>query len=213
MPSADTSIALIAQSPALVDECLAVLPAFINAELRPASEAEIMEALGRRFALFPQPDRSDAEWSAWWGEYFDALDGLSLLSLEAGMRAWVREPDAEFMPKPGRLRELAKTAPVMESKICYRMKSVVRAYEQAQAIARTERCRLENLEPVEPTPEEIADDLAKKQMVAEYLVESRQRRREREAAKPKANFQQGRVDHTGITAELRAIMESQRAPQ
>lgn len=87
------------------------LPALRQEALKPATEAEIRSIIGPRFALFPQPQRSDGEWAAWWAEYFDALDGLTAPAIEAGMAAWVKSPEAEWMVKPGKLRELATTTP------------------------------------------------------------------------------------------------------
>jgi len=90
---------------------------------QPAGEVGVREVIGRRFAMFPQPDRTDAEWASWWADHFDVLADLSVGALEAAMQAWVKLPDAEFLPKPGKLRELALTTP----------SRAVGAYQRAKA--------------------------------------------------------------------------------
>lgn len=78
---------------------------------RPATHDEIKSIIGSRFATFPQPQRDEGEAAAFFADYFDALDGLSASMIEAGMAAHVKDPDAEFLPKPGRLAHLARTEP------------------------------------------------------------------------------------------------------
>jgi len=79
--------------------------------LRPATEDQIKAIVSSRFPLFPQPIRNDQEWAAWWADYFDALSGLTAPAIEAGMAAWVKSIDAEFICKPGKLLDLAKNTP------------------------------------------------------------------------------------------------------
>jgi len=102
---------VIAGSALLKAEAAEALPALRAAARAPASEAQIKATISQRFALFPQPQRNDAEWAAWWADYIDALSGLTAAAIEAGMAAWVKSPDAEWMCKPGKLRELATTVP------------------------------------------------------------------------------------------------------
>lgn len=68
------------------------------------------DVIGRRFETYPQPQRSDAGWVAWWTDYYDALSDLPAPALEAGMRQWVKTDTTGFMPKPGQLLALAKVA-------------------------------------------------------------------------------------------------------
>lgn len=107
--SADEAVSGILANPALHAEVRAALPALL-ARVGGCGEDHVSKVVGRRLATYPQPERSDEEWTAWWSDYHDALSDLPAEALEAGMRAWVRRPDAEFMPKPGQLRELALKA-------------------------------------------------------------------------------------------------------
>lgn len=102
---------MIAGVPALVAEARAALPALQSLASWPAGDHGVKLVIGKRFAIYPQPVRLDGEWTAWWAEYFTVLSDTPLAALEAGMRAYVALPDSEFMPKPGRLRELARKAP------------------------------------------------------------------------------------------------------
>lgn len=106
------AIEVISQSPILQRQASEAYMPIVREARRPATEEQIRDIVGSRFALFPQPERTDEEWAVWWAEYIGALEDLTPAAIEAGMKAWVRSIDAEFMPKPGKLRELAKTAPV-----------------------------------------------------------------------------------------------------
>lgn len=113
----------IVTSPGMLAEAREALPALKARAMAPASRETIMEAIARRFALFPQPHRSEEEWAAWWGAYFEALDGITAGAVEVAMAAWVKLPDSEFLPRPGKLRELASMTPNRD----------VRAYTRAKA--------------------------------------------------------------------------------
>lgn len=110
-PSDAKAIEVLSKSPILLREADEVAMSIRREAMRPASVDQIKSIIGSRFALFPQPERSDGEWDAWWADYIASLDDIPPASIEAGMAAWVRSIDAEFMPKPGKLRELAKATP------------------------------------------------------------------------------------------------------
>lgn len=122
-PSSADAIEAIARSPVLVSEAARALPALREAATTPAEYEGVKRVIGRRFALFPQPERSDGEWKEFWADYVDVLGHLPEGAVEAAMAAWVRLPDAEFLPKPGKLLDLARTTP----------NRAVRAYERARA--------------------------------------------------------------------------------
>lgn len=107
----------------MLTEAAKALPQLRHAATEPAGLPGVKRVLGRRFALFPQPERSDGEWSEWWADYVDAIGHLPEGAIEAAMSAWVRSPDAEFMPKPGKLLDLARTTPNRS----------IKAYERAKA--------------------------------------------------------------------------------
>jgi hypothetical protein len=97
--------------PHLMAEAERSFPTIRAEATRSAAPEEIAGILAARFALYPQPTRTDAEWAAWWADYTNALDDLPPSAIEAGMAAYVKGPDSEFFPKPGRIRDLAKTTP------------------------------------------------------------------------------------------------------
>ena len=86
--------------------------------------------VGRRLAIFPAMEMSDGEWAAWWGDYVGTLGDLPEAAIELGMRAYIREPKAEFMPKPGRLRELARGCVTTASAMHARAKASVDAVQR-----------------------------------------------------------------------------------
>ncbi len=76
-----------------------------------------MAAVSPLFAVFPPPQRSEAEWATWWAAYFEDLGFLPLEALKDAVREFRRQGDAEFFPKPGKLRDLATrhAAPVQRA--------------------------------------------------------------------------------------------------
>lgn len=196
------AIEVISKSPILRDEARAVIPQLRAAALAPATPEQIKATISTRFALFPQPQRNDAEWSAWWADYVDALSGMSAPAIEAGMAAWVKHPDAEFMCKPGKLLELAKTAPSTNK--------WVRAHRIAVAAT---------IEPIKdfekaPTPQQerqTAEEVAL--LMADFHAKMKAKApppvsHTRSIAPPCA-----KVDDTGVSEEMRALLERQRAKE
>lgn len=123
----------IANSPALLDEARCALPALIARASRKAGVEGVKQVVGSRFVTYPQPPRSEAEWVVWWADWIHVCEDVSLASLEAGMRAYVALPDSEFLPKPGRLRELAFTSPCRSAGRVYRAQLAISAAESAAA--------------------------------------------------------------------------------
>jgi hypothetical protein len=115
--------------PALVDEVVAAYPA-IMASVAPGGDRSVRGVVMRRYAIYPQPDRSDAEEAAFQADYFDALSDLPAEALEAGMRAWIKRPDARFLPKPGELRAMALDAGVKLYTAASRAKTVMRRLDE-----------------------------------------------------------------------------------
>lgn len=103
------AVAGIVANPGLHAEATALLP-FLKDATAPAGDDGVAHVIGRRLQTFPQPVRSPEEWAAWWLDYYEALSDMPLDALEAGMKAFIRSPGAEFMPKPSKLRELASRA-------------------------------------------------------------------------------------------------------
>lgn len=146
--------------------------------------------IGRRLATYPQPQRTDGEWAAWWADYFETLADVALASLEAAMRAYVALPDSEFMPKPGRLREMAFLTPCRSLQRYQRAKRALQiAEESAPKIAAPK-----------------ADPADVKAMLAEFHAKS-----VGAAIKPALPSISGQVDERGITAEMRELIARRQA--
>lgn len=201
--SPDAAVAAIASDPVLVEEVRQALPALKAVATAKAGEAGVKAVVGRRVALYPPAYRGEAEAAAWWLDYYDTLSDLSLASLEAGMRAYVALPDSEFMPKPGKLRELAFSAPC---------RSLTRLHRATLAIRRAE------CEPAAPPTEtELAEAaalaeenrLAILKMAGEFKAKSMP---DAASRKPELPSIAGAVDARGITAEMRDLM-ARRASQ
>lgn len=114
---------MIATTPTLKAEVEAALPALRDQAKAPAGVAGVGRVIGSREALYPPMNLSEGAKEAWWNDYIETLSDLPESALEAGMRLWIKQPDSQFMPKPGQLRQLALTA---ENR-------AVRAYERAKA--------------------------------------------------------------------------------
>lgn len=157
-PTDAKAIDVIAKSDLLRSEAAIVMPALRAAALRPATEAEIRDIIGSRFATYPQPERDTGETAAFWADYFDALGGLTPAQIEAGMKAHVADPKSEFLPKPGRLADLARqgTSPGRWTRAYTRARAAV---VQAQAAS---------AKPDEPVVKHSAEEV--QAMMAETLA-------------------------------------------
>lgn len=179
----------IADDPQLRAEAICNLPVLKAAATQPAGREGVMEVIGKRFALYPQPNRSEGEWAAWWADYVEVLAGVPWHALEAGMAEYVKNPTSEFMPKPGKLRELAMTTPAR----------VALAYGRAKRVA-------ELSAPVkrEPLPDFEMPEVAVKTMAAEY--EQMARRPVPVYSKEALPSTAGKPDEGGLTPAMRALM-------
>lgn len=181
----DDMVHLIATDPELLAEAKLALPALQHVATVKAGTAGVKAVIGRRFAYYPQPQRSDGEAAAWWAEYYDVLADVGLASLEAAMRAYVALPDSEFMPKAGRLREMAFTAPTRAMGRYLRAKAAIE-WVDPQA-------------PRKASPEDQAKIRRMAEETAAALVPLK-------PAKPMLPSIAGKTDHTGITPEMRDVL-------
>jgi hypothetical protein len=182
--SPDDACRRIIADPDLLSETRAVLPQLERTATDKAGTDGARRVIANRFELYPQPQRSEAQWATWWADYFDALSEVPLASLEAGMRAWVAKPDSEFMPKPGQLRELAFTAPC---------RSLGRYYRAKRAIQMAEE------KPQLTGPRVDPSDV--RAMLSDFQSKIRT-----EPEKPSMPSIAGKPDERGITPEMRALM-------
>lgn len=157
-PTDAKAIDVIAKSDILRGEAAMAMPALRVAALRPATEAEVRDIIGSRFATYPQPERDTGETAAFWADYFDALGGLTPAQIEAGMKAHVADAKSEFLPKPGRLADLARqsTSPGRWTRAYTRARAAVVQAQSASA------------KPAEPLVKHSAEEV--RSMVAETLA-------------------------------------------
>ena len=192
---------VISQSPVLTAEAERVMPALRTEALRPATQDEIRRIIGARFATFPQAKRTEGEAAMWWADYFDALESCTAAQIEAGMAAWVRDPRSEFLPKPGKLAELARTTDSAGkwTRAFYRAKRAVEAVRGQAALPKPEGPKLD---PVEV--KRLADETAAR--LAMMAPKPREIVRRDPPCAP--------VDETGVSDAMKAILQARGlAPQ
>lgn len=190
-------VAQIANTMCMRMEAEQVLPELKAAAFQKAGEEGVRQVIGRRFAIYPQPDRSDAEWAAWWADYVETLEGITWAGLDAAMSAYVADPTSEFMPKPGRLLDLSRTTPNKSARYYERARRAL-AYEHQPPPGKPTEARVHT----EPTPEDKARVAA---LMADY--QSKFADRMPAALRPTLPSIHGKADETGITPQMRAIME------
>lgn len=91
-----------------LDTLTMALPGLLAEATRKADQKAIRQALGARFEIYPQPQRTDGQWALWWAPYFRVLSDLPADAIELAMRAWEADPKNQWMPKPGEIGELAR---------------------------------------------------------------------------------------------------------
>lgn len=181
----------IAESPCLLAELRDALLSLRREATQPATAAEVVAILAPRFAIYPQPDRTGGEWDAWWAEYTHALDDTPPAAIEAGMAEYVKAPDSEFFPKPGKIRDLARTTP---SKLATAVLTGQWALRRAEESAREYVTEA----PKVPVP---------KESVREMLAGFHKAMAERAPApKPTLPPISGPVDGSGVTQAMREQM-------
>jgi hypothetical protein len=177
-------------------ELEAALPAIREEATRRATRQEIVAILSKRFAVYAQPERTDAEWDAWFDDYTQALEDLPPYAIEAGLAEYIKGADSEFFPKPGRIRELARTVPNRMAQVAQLATWAVRRAQsrrEAEAIAFAQRER----------PSE-AEKLAVNHMLQSFKREMAERT-------PKSTRHErppvsGPTDEHGLTQAMREAM-------
>lgn len=183
----------------MLEEARRALHPIRCAATQPAGEEGVRRVVGRRLVTYPQAKMNEGQWAAWWQDFYDACADMAEEALEAGMAAHVRDPASQFMPKPGRLRELAQSTPNRAATAYHR---ITAAIWMADAPPMTS---IEPKPPAGPRPTKAEID----GMLAGYRANVAERRAA-DQARYKAPPTHGKVDETGITAHLRARMEQLR---
>lgn len=208
-PNADRAILEIAKTPVMLEEAKRVLPALRDSATRPAGEAGVYRVIASRRALFIQPERTPQESAAWYNDYYETLEHLPESAIEAAMQAWIKLPEAEFMPKPGKLLELTKTTPNRAIKAYQRCKAAVEYVPPRQI----DRVPLDlptmAKAPHQPTQ---ADKDRVKRMAREFIEADDARKKALKATKdiPPVSAP---TDETGVSAGMRELLERQRKDQ
>lgn len=89
----------------IVAEVRSALPK-IQAFGRAATPKEAIAILARMVPLYGVSDRSQAEWSTFWGFYLETLGAVPVRALKAACSEYVAAPDSQFFPKPGPLKAI-----------------------------------------------------------------------------------------------------------
>lgn len=194
-PDNRTAIEAIATDPVALAEASAILAGLEREASAPAGPDGVVDVVGRRFAIYPQPERSGPEASAWWDDYIEVLAEVPKPVLEAAMVAWIRTA-AEFMPKPGQLYGLTSGAHGKEGLACLRVRAAMRWTPPAD----TEATRAIATDPV-ISPEQRAEIRAMASSFAKQLPEP---------PKPKVKPTYAQTDERGVSPEMRALLATQR---
>jgi len=179
----------LARNPVMLAEARQALPQLRAAATAPAGEDGVRRVIGRRLVTFPQARMNDAQWAAWWESYYETCADLAEEALEAGMAAWVRDPQSQWMPKPGKLRELALSTPNRAARAYGRVTAALRLVEERDGRRSGSPVDRENLSKL------MADFRAR--MSAN---------RPQEPEKPKSQPIHGETDESGLTAAMREVL-------
>jgi hypothetical protein len=103
--STDEAVGKILATPGLLDETRQRL-AELEEAVKPCGDSFVGAMLSEWTLVYDPGVRSETP--GYWAPYKHALEDLPHEAIIGGMRAWEKQPDAEFFPKPGPLRALAK---------------------------------------------------------------------------------------------------------
>lgn len=196
----------------LLDECRRVLPAIRGRATLPATNDEVEQIIGAKFATYRQPERTDAEWAMFWADYHTVLADVPGSALKAAMDAILKDPKIEFLPKPAKLREIAL---MTENR-------AVRAFDRArQAIELADKPPVDD-GPKVPLPElkigglrlepSAADKARVQRQMRDYIAQDDARKAAQATAR-KANLpdSSGPATESGVTEAMKAKIAKDRA--
>jgi hypothetical protein len=103
---------------------------------RPVGPEGVLVTLAPLVVVFGTTEAAKSP--AFWAVYIDVLADLPAYALEAGVRAYAREPDANWFPRPGPLRALAVESIPAVMKGLRRARMAIRRIDE-RVIARERR--------------------------------------------------------------------------
>lgn len=190
----------------MLAEATAALPALKANATAPASGLDVERVIAAKFATYRQPERSDAEWAAFWADYHTVLDETPLSALEAAMEACLRDSSIEFLPKPAKIRDMALMTPNRS----------VRAYERAKAAVEhqppVEREKVDlsplmrSIDKPRVEPSQADKDRVRRQM-RDYIAQDDARKAAIKAKTSDLPPCHATTDETGLSAEMRAMIQ------
>ena len=198
------AIEVISRSDLLRSQASMMMPVLRAEALRPATPDEIMMIVKSREQIFGdlRSARTEVEWTAFWSDYFEALNGLTAASIEAGMVAYIALPDSEWAPKPGKLAHLAKTTPTQGR--------FTRAYNRARAaVVASQKAEEPKRAPEpKPSPEAVKAMLAEtlKALAETPLAKAAAARKKALRPTPSAPLPAGST----MSAEMRSMLEARK---
>lgn len=176
----------LAGNKVVVAQCVAQLPLLHQRATAPAMMGGVRAVLEPLFTLFPQGEKTDAEWKTIYAMYADACGHLPTSALAQAMRVWVKSPQGRFMPKPGELLELATKADVPAIMAYERARQIIRLDEEKRRVGWDGVKRPVMLPPFVRDPPAVRAKVyaEHKAATAARATELREQWRAREAAKP-----------------------------
>lgn len=120
-----------------VEELRAAVPRMRDQARKPSGPEGVDDAIRPWFATYPQPERDDDDWVAFWGGYVIVVGHMSTASLRGAMATWAKRPDAQFLPKPGQLLELAQNTPTPAARLAGHAWQVLNQCDDMLQIQRT----------------------------------------------------------------------------
>lgn len=200
------AVTAIVGSAVMLAEAKAVLPSLLEDARRPAGPEGVFRVISRRFATFPQPERDEDEFIAWWADKYDALADLPESALEGAMRHWIKTGDTGFLPTTAWLRQHALGMP----------NKAVKAYDRCKAAVEYEAPRqLETPYDLAPKLQKMprgepssADKARVRRMFADYADKLDA---QKVKAKPEKRHYGDPVetDAAGLSPTMRALMARQ----
>jgi hypothetical protein len=182
------NLAEIAQVPALKAEA-ASCQRQLEILCEPAGAQVVIGALAPLVIVFGKG--AEAESTAFWRVYTDALGDLPRIALDRAVSEYQRT--GRFFPKPAEIRDLARPHAEVLRQAAYRAKQAA-DYQPEQRLSDADRLPAEKVQA-------LMADFAKR-MEGKDVLERTRNRKVRPA--PCA-----RVDETGMSAEARALLERQ----